>query len=395
MFKSIFNLAVFLPCALGGCGTLVPKISEPWERQDYTFHNEERNEDITITSTGQMEFEIRRRVYCDLKRAVHAVSNIHVDVSDDTGPSKINRKDFKEAPLIPDDWVAQVSLSLQVDESTSFNPGVALNTPIHSAITHFVGESLPNSNSAVGYGVNYSYLSTPQSYAFGLGGSLSAAASRTDKFNPVYSIKNLKRPYQSDNTCLTDHLAPDEKDFFVQQDFTPASSSLLLSSDLGLTEWLTNAMFVNRFLPSYAKNDPPSTKEEKQLQSADVEKRKAQISRQRDGLKQLGYHDSEVSQILAAAATAGGGGGGSPQPDTVSIEIKFVVVTNGNVTPTWKLVRVSANTASSPLFAAGRTRTHDLIITLGPSNQVTTNANLALQIGQAVSGGNRSDLSVR
>jgi hypothetical protein len=31
------------------------------------------------------------------------------------------------------------------------------------------------------------------------------------------------------------------------------------------------------------------------------------------------------------------------KPDTVSYEIKFLVVSSGNITPTWKLVHVSAN----------------------------------------------------
>ena len=319
---------------------------------------------------------------------MYTVSKLHIGTKDD------NEKTFKKASLIPDDWVAQTSLSLEVDESTSFNPGVALNTPVHSAITHFGGEAEPTSASTIVNGLTYPFLSTPQSYAFGLGGTLSATASRTDKFNPVYTIKNLQRPYQSDNTCLTDHTQSDEKDFFVQNHIMPASSSPLLSSDLGLTEWLLDAMFVNRFLPSYAKNGPPKTKEDEAQRRDDIAKRREEIDAERNGLQSLGYHDNEVSQILAAGAAAAGaaGGGGSPQPDTISIEIKFVIVSNGNVTPTWKLVRVSANTGASPLFAVGRTRTHDLIITIGPPNQVTTNANLALQIGQTVSSGNRSSL---
>jgi len=61
---------------------------------------------------------------------------------------------------------------------------------------------------------------------------------------------------------------------------------------------------------------------------------------------------------LAAAGgdnPAGGGGGdktggGSLGPYSVSTELKFVIVSSGNVTPTWKLLQVSANT-SGTLFA--------------------------------------------
>jgi hypothetical protein len=82
--------------------------------------------------------------------------------------------------------------------------------------------------------------------------------------------------------------------------------------------------------------------------------------------------------------------GSGSSPDTVSLEIKFVIVSSGNLTPTWKLVRLTANNGAGPLFATGRTRTHDLIITIGPANQMTLNTHLASQIGQAVSGGNQS-----
>jgi len=44
--------------------------------------------------------------------------------------------------------------------------------------------------------------------------------------------------------------------------------------------------------------------------------------------------------------------------------LKFDIVTSGNITPTWKLVRVS--TTSSPLFSSSRDRTQQIIITLGP-----------------------------
>jgi hypothetical protein len=49
---------------------------------------------------------------------------------------------------------------------------------------------------------------------------------------------------------------------------------------------------------------------------------------------------------------------------SVQRHLFFKVVTNGNIAPTWTLVRVS--TPSTPLASAGRTRTYDLIVTLGP-----------------------------
>lgn len=93
--------------------------------------------------------------------------------------------------------------------------------------------------------------------------------------------------------------------------------------------------------------------------------------------------------FLHSAGLPKGAAGSGPKPDTVAYEVKFVIVSNGNVTPTWKLVNVSANT-SGTFFFAGRTRTHDLIITIGPNDTRSIYSHLASQIGQAVSGGNSS-----
>jgi hypothetical protein len=51
--------------------------------------------------------------------------------------------------------------------------------------------------------------------------------------------------------------------------------------------------------------------------------------------------------------------------DVLSHELKFEVISNASVTPGWKLSRVAIN-QSGPFFTAGRTRTHDLLITMGP-----------------------------
>jgi hypothetical protein len=56
-------------------------------------------------------------------------------------------------------------------------------------------------------------------------------------------------------------------------------------------------------------------------------------------------------------------------PDVLTHEANFVAMANGNVTPSWTLVNVSANTANN-LAAVGRTTTGDLIISLGKSAKV-------------------------
>ncbi|UPJ53445.1 hypothetical protein IVB30_20275 [Bradyrhizobium sp. 200] len=65
-------------------------------------------------------------------------------------------------------------------------------------------------------------------------------------------------------------------------------------------------------------------------------------------------------------------GGGSVKLDVYSYDIKFAVVSNGNINPSWKLVNLSTNTSGASLFAAGRTRTHDLTLTFGPGTDQPT-----------------------
>jgi hypothetical protein len=72
------------------------------------------------------------------------------------------------------------------------------------------------------------------------------------------------------------------------------------------------------------------------------------------------------ADVFSSSAPAAGGVGKSAKLDVYSYEIKFVVVSNGSINPVWKLVNVSTGNGTLPLVNAGRTRTHDLILTFGP-----------------------------
>ncbi|WP_147306409.1 hypothetical protein [Methylovirgula sp. 4M-Z18] len=84
----------------------------------------------------------------------------------------------------------------------------------------------------------------------------------------------------------------------------------------------------------------------------------------------------------------------SVQQEAVSYDIKFDVVTSGGFTPTWKLLRVTTGNGSLNLINAKRERTHELILTFGPSqtdkngkaqpSTIASNEDLAQKIGAAV-----------
>lgn len=267
---------------LSGCGLQVPNIAEPWDGPDGTM---------------QLEFEIKKRVYCELKDAVIEVNKTpFFSQNSDTG--RTTQKQF-----LPDDWGAQVSLRLQVDEAGTLSPGLTLISPLKM-----------NDVSSVA-----------------LGGILSSTATKVDKYDPFYTIKSLNEPFKSVSVCMPG------KDPVARNDIVPTLSSQLISNDLGIKRWLADAMFTNSLLPS---TDPAKSSN-------------------------------------------------NPTPDTVTLEVTFVATSSGTVTPTFKLVKVAAN-PNNTFFSLGRTRTHGLIITIGPQKGQTSQTHFASQIGQSVSGNNRA-----
>jgi hypothetical protein len=250
--------------------------------------------------------------------------------------------------MIPDEWVVQLSLSLEVDESSALNPGVTYNQVMANAIKTFgVGNT----------------VTTAQSFNLGFGATFSSTATRIDKFDPEYTIKFLMRPFRSYDVCHP------ENDIFLRNQLVAANSSpFLIISDLGIKEWLMGALLTERYLPS----QPPVPKPKPKAKPIEITTK--------DGTK----INIPTSDSGGADTTSKAGGSGSLGPFAISNEIKFVIVSNGNVNPSWKLVSISANTANTPLFGVNRTRTHDLIITVGPDTASAQNAALPLAIGNAV-----------
>jgi len=75
------------------------------------------------------------------------------------------------------------------------------------------------------------------------------------------------------------------------------------------------------------------------------------------------FIDSKVF-IASIPGSVSEGSVASPY-STFSDEISFVVAYGANATPTWKLVQISAS-SNSPFANATRTKTQDIILTLGP-----------------------------
>ncbi|HEY1983335.1 MAG TPA: hypothetical protein VGH13_24905 [Xanthobacteraceae bacterium] len=201
----------------------------------------------------------------------------------------------------------------------------------------------------------YKKPATSDSFTAGVGGILSSDATRTDKYETFYAVSDLTTVLSHNQICE----APE------QQDTGPPSHSspFVILSDLGIRKWLPAASEVSTYLRS--------------------------------------------SRALPNGEGPALGAAGSFASDSFSYDVKFVIETDANATPSWKLVR--ASTPTSPvLFDTQRTRTHELLITIGPAqttsspgakvkvvgpSQSASNSHLAQEIGSAVASALRPALT--
>ena len=107
--------AVLISSGLSGCGLAVPQVGEFWDRD---YPGDPTKGIQTITATAQIEYEIKQKVYCELRYAVQQAELIPV------GNGQL---------AIPDSWGVQLQLSLQVDEFVALNPSVTFTQYLANA----------------------------------------------------------------------------------------------------------------------------------------------------------------------------------------------------------------------------------------------------------------------
>ncbi|CAO4171738.1 hypothetical protein [Methylorubrum populi] len=276
----------FLLCAalsfLSGCGTVVPKVGEPWD-------------DNSGISPNDLELLIKKKIYCELQQAIEHQNG---------------QEGFKETlpngqivftKRVPESWGVQLTLQFVVIENSIANPSAT-------------------------------FVPGAPTFSLATGATLSSEATRTDKFISYYLVRDLQREHAQCEPRADGSPGPRDA----------RGSSLLLNSDLGIERWLNNAMNV----------------------------RAAGVS-------------MDVQQAVA------------------SYDVKFQVVTSGSISPLWKLERVSTGTVGGSLFSTKRDRTHELILTFGPTKEgeapaspgrqrtaqpstIAANSALAQEIGAAV-----------
>jgi hypothetical protein len=88
--------------------------------------------------------------------------------------------------------------------------------------------------------------------------------------------------------------------------------------------------------------------------------------------------DLKLNEWLLDVATAGSTGGTNLNTGLVvfgkdgvlSHEVKFDIVTSGNITPSWTFLTGAINPAGTTFLSARRERSHDLIITFGQTTDI-------------------------
>jgi hypothetical protein len=140
--------------ALGGCGLFVPEknILSPDHIVDPIKGT---------TSEGNYEDTIVRHLVCEISSGIwRATQNPY----------------FYVPWLKSDNWGTSVTLTITVEDQSGLNPGLSLTTPLENSVRVFpVGGN----------------VTSPQSFALGLGGTGSASATRTETIQFTYVNSDL------------------------------------------------------------------------------------------------------------------------------------------------------------------------------------------------------------
>jgi hypothetical protein len=244
-----FLLCMGAMLPLMGCGFYVPKM-QPFATDD-------------PKAEGLKESSLTSFIKCELHFAVQQVLDTSKANDDATKKDPVN---FPPRPGIDwlKTWGANVSLKMIVDENSQFSPGLSFNSPMENVISTF-----PTGGN----------VTSAQSFAFGIGASLSSRATRTENVSFYYPFADLL----------------DEGPVTKEDCSKGKSSPATIDADLKIDDFI-KSKYVAATVGGLLLNKPGVPR------------------------------DGSVSPFL-----------------TFTYETQFIVTTSGNATPTWKLVHLSAN----------------------------------------------------
>jgi hypothetical protein len=251
-------------------------------------------------------YDVIRGVQCEIRRAVRRQV-----MGDERTPGDRRFENGKRKLQWFENWQALISLTLRIDDTIAFNPGVSLITP--NWLDAHVGLA------------NNTTRPVSQKYNFGIGGGLTYNASRQDVVQYYYPFSNFLDNNGQENSggkCYT-------------------IAGVALEADLKIDDWIDDILEPIKkcaFLGKTLRED-----EEKMMPFSS-------------------------DQVILSEECYNTAFKIDPIKD-INHEIDFILTFDANATPTWNLVRVS--TTSARLFDINRKDTSRLLLTFGPPAPVT------------------------
>jgi hypothetical protein len=208
------------------------------------------------------------------------------------------------------EWGTAITLAITAEDQSGFNPGASLITPFENRVFTF-----PTGGA----------VTSSQSFSVGLGASVGASATRTETIQFTVTNEGLLR--------IGADLLSKTSDF--NQACKIYQEGAMIEGDLKIWEFIYDKAFI-------AANSNASTWSPEKIPT--------------------GMKDAKGNPKYK---TVYGRHPNWPLYNTFTENISFVATFSGNVTPTWKLARVAANSTGN-LLSATRTNTNQLTLTMGP-----------------------------
>ena len=247
--------------------------------------------------------DVIRGVQCEIRNAVR----MQIFGDGKTRRGDRNGENGKRKLQWFEKWNSLITLTLRIDDTLEFNPGVSLKTP------NWINARVKIAD------FDEPVRIVPQNYSFGIGGGVRYETSREDVVTFAYPFAQFidDKDRQSENQCYN-------------------IAGFAIESDLKIDDWIDDVLEPIKKCAFLGR--PP------------------------------GYDDSGALPFSTKTITASDECFNTEfQSDpitTITHEIDFVLSFNASVTPTWNLVRVS--TTDGKLFGGGRTDTSRLLISFGP-----------------------------
>ncbi|MGB8278738.1 MAG: hypothetical protein WCF20_12520 [Methylovirgula sp.] len=325
--KRVLLFAVILPATLGGCGLAVP------EKNPLAPDTLDRND---LSSGGKYEDKLVRHIFCEIAVGLWKAYE-HVKAQDQ--PKIPGPPESMKLPWLKD-WGTAITLAITVEDQSGLSPGLSLTTPFANKVFTF-----PTGGN----------VTSPQSFSFGIGGSATANATRSETIQFTYTNVGLLKAAKY---FLSEQPNFDDACKFSQTGVT-------IDSDLKIWEFVYDKAVIaaNGNASSYVPKIVAVKNPDGTVKMAPVKNPDGTVVKKPDGTV-------EMAPVLKPEKDKDGNDVYTQHPswplyNEFTENITFTTIFGGNVTPTWKLARVSAN-SSGNLLSATRTNTNQLTITLGP-----------------------------